>query len=442
MDGIEYARSGEGFVAYRTLGDGPVDLLCCNEITMVSIDSIPDEPHWSNFEHRLASFARVICYDRSGIGLSDSPPPGTPLTVDTWAQDALAVLDATGSSRAALLGFCGGGTALSLWVDAPERVSHLILFNAAAHLDRGSVGAWLNDYGQWLDEVTRPDRPEAALDDVAVLMPTLSHDARFRSWWRQAGQRGASPKMAAAQNQAMLDVDLRSVLPTIGIPTLVLCRADAALGAAVHSRHLAGGIPGARFVELDGSDFFPFAGDADAVVEEIEEFLTGGRSARPVHRVLTTILFSDIVSSTTLAAALGDAEWRARLDAHDAMMRHQFERFGGHEVKTTGDGFLATFDSPARAIQCGRSACDEARGLGIEIRVGIHTGEVEQRDSDVGGIAVHIGARIAAAAAPGAVLVSSTVKDLVAGSGLRFEDRGTRELKGVPDVWHLFEVAG
>jgi class 3 adenylate cyclase len=235
-------------------------------------------------------------------------------------------------------------------------------------------------------------------------------------------------------------MDLRSVLRTVEVPTLVLCRTGARLGAPAGSRHLAEEIPGARFVELPGNDFFPFAGDADAVADEVEEFLTGTRSHRAVDRVLATILFCDIVGSTEQATQLGDLEWRARLDAHDAAIRQQLDRYRGVEVNTTGDGFLARFETPARAIQCGIAMCDAARQTGVEIRVGIHTGEAELRGDDLGGIAVHIAARVLAAASPGAVCVTSTVKDLVTGSGLAFHDRGRHELKGVPGDWQLYEV--
>jgi class 3 adenylate cyclase len=298
----------------------------------------------------------------------------------------------------------------------------------------------LQEYAQWLDQTTRADPLETVVDDVAHLLPSLAGDSHFRRWWKQAGQRGASPGMAARQTEPLLDMDLRSVLPTVAVPTLVLCRTGARLGAVSGSRHLAKDVPGARLVELPGDDFFPFSGDADAVADEIEEFLTGSRSHREIDRVLTTVLFSDIVGSTVQATRLGDLEWRARLDAHDAAIRQQLERFRGLEVNTTGDGFLARFQSPARAIQCGIAMCEAARLTGVEIRVGIHTGEVELRGDDLGGIAVHIGARVLAAASPGVVYVTSTVKDLVAGSSLAFRDRGRHELKGVPGAWDLYEV--
>jgi class 3 adenylate cyclase len=437
--GISYLQSGDRYIAYRVQGSGPVDLLLCDEVTMISIDSA-DEPHRQHFDQRLASFVRLITFDRAGIGLSDPPSAGTPLGVDCWATDALAVLDAVGSERAAVLGSCGGGIALSLWARAPERVSHLILFNAYAHLRHAEADPWFQDYGGWVDATTRSEPDAEVLDDVAYLLPSLSDDPGFRRWWQQAGQRGASPKTAAAQNRALLDVDLLHVLPTIDVPTLVMCRVDA--GLAVHPRSvaLARDTPGAALIELPGADYFPFAGDADAVADGIEEFLTGQHAPRTVQRMLTTIFFSDIVNSTAQATRLGDREWRTRLDLHDAAMRRQFERFGGREVNTTGDGFLVCFDLPAQAIRCGLAACATTSQLGVEIRVGIHAGEVERRGDDVGGIAVHIGARVLAAADPATVFVSSTIRELVTGSGLKFSDRGPHDLKGVPGSWNLWEV--
>jgi class 3 adenylate cyclase/pimeloyl-ACP methyl ester carboxylesterase len=439
-DGVRYARCDDRYVAYRVRGEGPVDLLLCDDVTMVSIDSIDEEPHWARFERRLASFTRLITFDRGGIGLSDGPPAGTPLSMDRWADEALAVLDAAGSRRAAVIGCCSAGIALSLWARAPRHVSDLVLFNAQAVATRAKAEPWLQEYAHWLDETTRAERSDALVDDVAYLLPSLADDAHFRRWWKQAGQRGASPGMAARQTETLLDLDLRDVLPTVDVPTLVLCRTGARLGARSGSRLLAAEIPGARYVELPGDDFFPFSGDADAVADEIEEFLTGSRSHREVDRVLTTILFSDIVGSTVQATKLGDLEWRARLDAHDTAIRRQLDRFRGVEVNTTGDGFLARFPSPARAIECGLAMCEAARLTGVEIRVGIHTGEAELRGDDLGGIAVHIAARVLAAAPPGAVCVTSTVKDLVTGSGLAFHDRGRHELKGVPGDWQLYVV--
>lgn len=440
MSEVRYLQSGERYVAYRVEGDGPLDLLACDETSMVSIDAKPDEPHWRHFHERLASFARLITFDRGGIGLSDGPPNGAALSLEGWAGDALAVLDAVGSERVAVLGSCGAGIPVQLWAAAPARVSHLALFHPYATGGAETAEPWLADFGGWLDATTRAEPSDEPLDDVAILLPSLSDDPGFRRWWQQAGQRGASPRMAAAQFQVVFDVDLRQLLPTVDVPTLVLCRSEARLDALANSREVAELVPDARLVELPGRDYFPFSGDADAVADQVEEFVTGTNAPRSLQRVLATIFFSDIVDSTAQATRLGDREWRRRLDLHDAAMRRQFERFGGREVNTTGDGFIACFGSPTQAIQCGLTACEAARQAGVEIRVGIHAGEAEQRGDDLGGIAVHIAARILGTADPGSVFVSSTVKELVTGSGLAFRDRDVHELKGVPDSWRLFEA--
>jgi class 3 adenylate cyclase len=275
---------------------------------------------------------------------------------------------------------------------------------------------------------------------LSLLAPSLAGDASFRQFWARFERAAASPGAFAALMHMNAEIDIRHVLPTIRVPTLVLHRIDDAFVRVEHGRYIARQIPGAKYVELPGADHLTAAGDADAIIEEIEEFLTGVRSAAEFDRVLATVLFTDIVGSTERAAELGDQRWRALLEEHHVLVRREIMRFRGHEVKTVGDGFLATFDGPARAIRCARSMVEALRPLGLEIRAGLHTGECERMGGDVGGIDVHIGARIAASAQPGEVLVSSTVRDLVAGSGLRFADRGTRILKGVPEEWRLFAV--
>jgi class 3 adenylate cyclase/pimeloyl-ACP methyl ester carboxylesterase len=441
MTEIQYTKSGDRYVAYRVEGDGPLDLLVCDEITMVSIDSKNEEPHWNRFHHKLASFARVITFDRAGIGLTDAPPPGAPVTLEDWVDDARAVIAAAGCDRVAILGCCCAAIAVSIAVREPELVSHLVLFNGFAHSERLSVGSWLETFPEWLEETTRAQPAGDIVDDVAVLLPSLADDDGFRRWWQQAGQRGASPKTAAEQNEVVIGLDLRPVLPRVHVPSLVVCRTEAAFAARTESLQLVSLLPDATLVELPGADFFPFAGDTDSVVEEIEEFLTGSRNAGQVDRVLTTILFTDIVESTSAAARLGDQRWGALLDLHDRLVRRELVRHGGTEIKTTGDGFLARFDVPSRAIRCGIAVCQAAREAGMEIRVGIHTGEVELRDGDVGGVGVHVAARVLAAAAPGQVLVTSTAREAVTGSGLEFQDAGEHTLRGVPGAWRLFSVA-
>jgi class 3 adenylate cyclase len=294
---------------------------------------------------------------------------------------------------------------------------------------------------KFVDAVTDPTYRGDPIDDVAVSAPSLATDAEFRSWWKRAGERNASPAIARAMDVLVTRADLRAVLPLINTPTLVLHRVDNDFLPIGHGRYLAENIAGATLVELPGRDFLPYVGDIDAVLGEIEEFLTGTRGTPNTDRMLATILFTDIVDSTKRAAGTGDRRWRELLDNHDRMSGRQVHRFGGRQVKTTGDGILATFDGPARAIQCGLAICDGARQVGVEVRVGVHTGEVERRGDDVAGIGVHIAARVQGCAQPGEVWVSRTVTDLVTGSGIIFNDRGEHPLKGVPGTWQLFTVA-
>jgi len=440
---IHYAKRGDLHVGYQVLGDGPIDLLAFNSGSNVWIDR-DDEPRWSRFDRRLASFSRLIRFDPSGVGLSDPLVGGSRPTIECWMQDAVAVLDAVGSSRAALFGVgVGGLVALLLSATYPERISAQVLMHCWARLARDSDYPWgvpqeLID--RFVDAVTDPGYRGDAVDDVAMSAPSLATDVEFRSWWKRAGERSASPAIARAMDVLAMGADIRAVLPLINTPTLVLHRVDNAFVRIGHGRYLAENIAGATLVELPGRDHLPYVGDTDALLGEIEEFLTGTRGTPNADRVLATILFTDIVDSTKRAAGTGDRRWRELLDNHDRMAGRQVHRFGGRHVKTTGDGLLATFDGPARAIQCGLAICDGARQLGVEVRVGVHTGEVERRGDDVAGIGVHIAARVQARAQPGEVWVSRTVTDLVTGSGITFSDRGEHPLKGVPGAWQLFTV--
>jgi class 3 adenylate cyclase len=439
---IQYAKSGDLHVAYQVLGDGPIDLLAFNNGSTIWIDR-DEEPRWSLFDRRLASFSRLIRFDPTGMGLSD-PLGGEGPTIERRVQDAVAVLDAVGSSRAALYGVSAGGLpAMMLSASFPDRVSAEVLVHCWARLARDADNPWgvpQRVLDRFLNEVTDPNYGGDAIDDVAMSAPSLANDVEFRSWWKRAGERYASPAVARADNVLAMQADIRAVLPLISVPTLVLHRVDNAFLPIDHSRHLADAIPGAKLVELPGRDHLPYVGEIDALLGEIEEFLTGTRGASQTERMLATILFTDIVDSTKRAAGIGDRRWRELLDSHDRMAARQVHRFGGRQVKTTGDGILATFDGPARAIQCGLAICDGARQLGMEMRVGVHTGEVERRGGDVAGIGVHIAARVQGCAQPGEVWVSRTVTDLVTGSGIVFDDRGERQLKGVPGAWQLFTV--
>jgi class 3 adenylate cyclase len=440
---LGYAKRGDLHIAYQVLGDGPIDLLALTNGTAVSVDR-DDEPHWTRFDRRLASFTRLIRFDPCGFGLSDPLVGGADPTIDAWMQDAVAVLDAVASSRAAVFGVSEGGlVALALAATHPERASTLVLMHSWARLVRDAdypFGIPESMIDQFVEAVTNPEHRGEALDDVALIAPSLADDDEFRSWWRRAGQRGASPTTARAIHVMATKADLRGLLSTISAPTLVLHRIDNQFIRIGHARYLAEHISGATLVELPGEDHVPFAGETDELLGEIEEFLTGFRTAPSAERVLATILFTDIVDSTTRASDAGDRRWLDLLDDHDRMIERQVRRFGGRRIKATGDGALATFDGPTQAVQCGLAVRDSARQLGLAVRVGIHTGEIERRGDDVAGIGVHIAARVQSCAEPGSVWVSRTVTDLVAGSGITFTDRGVRHLKGIPDAWQLYSA--
>ena len=442
-----YARTSDGVhVAYQTLGDGPLDLVCVGYGNMVSIDMRDEEPHFARFERRLASFSRYIRFDPRGLGLSDPIGPGTPGGVEQGVDDLVSVLDAVGSERAALLAEGGSGvTSLMAAATHPERVASLVLINSYARMP------WAEDYqcgvpqhvlDRFVDSVLDVSGDhEGSIDDVDLLTPSLAADPEFRAWWKRAGRRGASPASARAMFTMWYGADARSALPLISAPVLVIHRIDSNLPVGF-SRYLVDHLTEARLVELPGRDHFAWAGDSEALLDEVEEFLTGSRPGAETDRVLAAVLFTDIVGSTEQAVQAGDRGGHDRLDRHDRMIREELRRFRGREIKTTGDGVLATFDGPARGMRCAQAICAGARRLGIEVRAGLHTGEIELRGDDVSGIGVHIAQRVSAIAAQNEVLVTRTVVDLVAGSGIKFEDRGDHELKGVPGSWRLFAVEG
>ncbi len=438
-----YATTPDGtHIGYQVVGDGPFDLLELPYGTTFSIDAIEDEPHWSRFEERLASFSRLIRFDFRGVGLSDPFPAASPPSLEDWMQDAVAVLDDIGSERAALFGVgTGGEVALLLAATYPERVRAVVVVNSFARVLEAE------DYPQgypaevvdaFREDIVKPSRDDDSLDDVALIAPSLRRDEAFRRWWKKAGSRGASPALALALFVPVMEGDIRAVLPSIQAPVLVVHRARNRFMPPSFGRYLADHIPDARYVELPGHDHVPYAGDQDAIVDEIEEFLTGSRHEPDPNRVLATVLFTDIVGSTDRAAAMGDRKWKDLLDEHDRAVRRQLERFRGREIKTIGDAFLVTFDGPGRAIQCAAAIREATRALGIEVRAGVHTGEIELRGDDIAGMAVHIGARVVGLAGTGEILVSSAVPPLVAGSNIGFVERGEHELKGVPGRWHLF----
>lgn len=434
----KYARSGEVSIAYQVIGDGPFDLV--HAPGWVShLDYAWEEPAIARFYRGLASFSRLILFDKRGTGLSDRVSYFP--TLEQRMDDVRAVLDAVGSERAALFGASEGGSMSILFAATyPERTSALIGFGIFARR------IWSEDY-PWAPTPAQRQKFFDAIQsgwgdvvDLATLAPSRVEDERFRQWWSGFLRRSASPGAALELARWNTEIDVRHVLPAIRVPTLILHRTDDRDADVAEGRYIAEHIPGARFVELPGADHLFWVGDSDAIIEEIQTFLTGVRPARESDRVLATVLFTDIVDSTRQLAGLGDRTWRDILDAHDAIVRRQVEQFRGRVVKQTGDGVLAIFDGPARAIRGACALRDELRGQGIAVRTGLHTGEVELRADDVGGIAVHIAARVMSKAGANEVWVSRTVKDLVAGSGVRLAEQGVFTLKGVPDEWRLYSV--
>lgn len=435
-----YAKCGEIDIAYQVFGDGPTDLLVVPGPS-IPVDTIDSEPSMYRFHRRLASFSRVIRFDFRGMGLSSRIPSPDMQGPQFWAEDAVAVMDAVGCEQAAIFApSFNAMVGIVLAANYPERVRSLVIVNGAARVLRAPdypVGANPNTAESFMTVGIEPDAVEQGFDMLGIVAPSVARDGAFRAWWDLAGNRAASPSMARAATKVVIDSDVRDRLACIAAPTLILHRSGVDFIPIEHGRYLAEHIAGSRFVELPGTDSLYWVGDNAPMLDEIEEFITGVRSGFDAERVLLTIVFTDIVGSTERAAALGDGRWRDLLDNHDAIIRHELERFGGREVNTAGDGFVATFTSPSAGIACADAIVDAVRVLGIEVRVGIHAGEVEVRGTDVAGMAVHIGARVAALAGPSEVLVSSTVRDIVTGSRRRFADRGEHELKGVPGRWQL-----
>jgi class 3 adenylate cyclase len=430
-------------IAYQVIGDGPVDLVVMPG-PFIPIDSIDDEPSMHRFYRRLSSFSRVIRFDHRGMGMSSRIGSADTITLSCWAEDAVTVMNAVGCERATIFG--SGFTAMSallLAADHPERVASLVLVNGAARLlwaPDYQAGAQLSGATQYTTTAIEPDAVEQGLDVLQAMAPSVAGDRAFRAWWDVAGNRAASPSMARMSNQVLIQADMREKLPYIAAPTLILHRIDSAFVEVGHGRYLAEHLAGSRYVELPGADALHWVGDATAILDEVEEFVTGVRGASDAERVLITILFTDIVGSTARAATLGDDRWRDLLDNHDAVVRHELARFQGLEVNTAGDGFVATFISPSVALRCAEAIVDAVAALGIEVRVGVHSGEVEVRGDDIAGMAVHIGARVSGLAGPSEVLVSSTVREIVTGSRRVFEDRGEHDLKGVPGRWRIYAL--
>ncbi|MEO8477704.1 MAG: adenylate/guanylate cyclase domain-containing protein [Actinomycetota bacterium] len=442
---IRFAKSGDVHIAYQIVGDGPVDLVFIHD-WIWNVELQWENPLCARFLERLASFSRLLLFDKRGNGLSDRTVDLDLFTLEARIDDVRAVMDAAGSEQAALFGCGDDGAPLAATFAAanPERTRALILYAARAKILTAPDYPW--GYTPSAMDVWDAERESFWGTDAYArrwlreVAPSVANDDRIVRWYSRLLRQSASPGTEAAYSLWMAALDLRGMLSAIHVPTLVLHRTGDRDVPIEGGRDVADRIAGARFVELTGIDSFPWAGDQEPLLAEIEAFVTGSRATEEAHRVLTTVLFTDIVGSTGRAAELGDARWKELLAAHDKKAKAEIERFRGRYVNTTGDGLLATFDGPARAVRCAEAIVGAVRSLGLDIRAGCHTGEVELSGDDVRGIAVHIGARVAALAGSNAVLVSQTVKDLVAGSGLAFEDAGEHELKGVPDTWRLYRV--
>lgn len=437
----QYARSGDVHIAYQVVGEGPFDLVYVPG-WVSHVELAWEEPTTAHFLERLASFSRLIVFDKRGTGLSDRVSEDKLPTLEVRMDDLRAVMDAVHSEKAALFGDSEGGNLCVLFAATyPERTRALVLYGTFAKRVWSPEYPWAPTPEARQAEIESVEREWGNLMDVAHYVPSKAGDEAFARRMATYMRRSASPGAAVALLKMNTQIDTRNVLPTIRVPTLVLHRTGDQDTNVEEGRYVASRIPGARFVELPGVDHFPEVGDPESILAEVQEFLTGVRPVAEPDRMLATVSFTDIVGSTEHATRLGDQAWTELLEEHYRIIRGELSKFRGREIDTAGDGFFATFDGPARAIRCACSIRDRVRPLGIEVRAGLHTGEVEKTGSKVGGIAVHIGARVAALAGRSEVLVSSTVKDLVSGSGIRFEDRGMRALKGVSDEWHLYAVA-
>jgi pimeloyl-ACP methyl ester carboxylesterase/class 3 adenylate cyclase len=434
-----YALNGDAHIAYQVFGEGDLNLVFVPGFVS-NIEHYWEMPRVPDLLERLGSFARVAIFDKRGTGLSD--PVAEPPPLEQRMDDMQAVMDAAGMKRAALFGVSEGGPASVLFAATyPDRTSALVLYGSTPRFRTDSDISWgaTDEQVELMLAQTSRTWGDGAL--LNVFAPAAAEDPGMKEVWGRFQRASASPAMARAVVEALFEIDVRDILPTIRVPTLLLHRIGDLVAPVEGARLMAERIPNARLVEFEGADHVPFTGDFDPVLDEMEEFLTGTRHARPLDRVLATVMFTDIVDSTRRAADAGDRGWRELIERHDELTRRQLERFRGQEVKTLGDGFLATFDGPARAIECACAIRDGVGTHGLEVRAGLHTGECELYGDDVRGMAVNIGARVGALADANEVLVSSTVKDLVVGADLEFTERGEHELKGVPGKWRLYAAA-
>jgi class 3 adenylate cyclase len=431
-----YADSGGVSIAYRVVGEGPVELVFVPGFVS-HLEVAIEYPGLRRFFERLASFTRLVLYDKRGQGLSDRP--SAPPSLEEGMDDLRAVIEAAGLERPSLFGVSEGGPmALLFAASHPASVDKLALFGTYARTveaDDFPIGFSLENFDRMLDRM-RSEWGGPVL--VPFFAPSLADDEAFLAWWGRMLRSGTSPSGAVGLMELYKEIDVRHALPAIEAPSLVLQKAGDRLVPARFGKDLASHIPGGRYFELPGQDHLFFSEDQDALLDEVEDFLTGARVSREPQRRLATVLFTDIVGSTDRAAALGDTRWRDLVGSHNEIVRRALARHRGHEIKTMGDGFLASFDGPARAIRCAQEIAAEAERIGIPVRAGVHTGECDVVGDDLSGLAVNIGARVGALAEAGEVLVSQTVKDLVVGSGIGFEERGAHKLKGVPGEWRLY----
>jgi class 3 adenylate cyclase len=437
-----YVLNGAVSIAYQVLGEGPLDIV--HTPGWIShLELAWDAPETARWYRGLASFARLIVYDKRGTGMSDRS--SEQFSLETRMDDLRAVMDAAGSKRAALFGISEGGPMSLLFAATyPERTSALVIYGSYPRRLRADDYPWGQPEAAYAREMAavREHWTDAGDDFWTESSPSIGNDASARAGLAKMRRMSATPGAARALLEMNAAIDVRPILGSITVPTLVLHRAGDRRFDVRGARFMAASIPGARFVEVPDDDHIPWLGDTRAILDEVRQFLTGESHAAEPDRVLATVLFTDIVASTEAVQALGDKRWGDLVERHQGEVRAALARYRGKEVKTTGDGFLATFDGPARAIRCAQAIVAEAARMGIAVRAGIHTGETERLGADVGGIAVHIGARVAAHAAAGEVLVSRTVRDLVAGSGVAFADRGTHKLKGVEEEWALYAAVG
>ena len=435
-----YAKSGDYSIAYQVVGNGALDIVLV--LGFVShIENAWEDPDFARFLNRLASFSRLILFDKRGTGLSDRVPVQDLPTLEERMDDVRAVMDAAGSKSAALFGISEGGPMSMLFATTyPERVEALVLYGTYAKRVSDETYPWAPTIEQQRRLLDTVQNDWGGPSQVEVWAPSLADDERFRRWWGQYLRLGASPAAARAVLEMTLEIDVRDILSAIRVPTLILHRTGDRRIDVGGSRFMAEHIAKARLIEFPGIDHLVWVGDSDAILDEVEEFLTGSRHSAEPSRVLATVLFTDMVESTNRAVQLGDTKWRALISDHDRLLRAELNRFRGREIDRRGDGFLAIFDGPARAIRCALSIVERVHELGVQVRAGLHTGELDITESGIAGIAVHTGARVMSLAGADEVLVSSTVKDLVAGSGLSFTERGTHELKGVPGTWRIFRV--